>query len=143
VPKIVETLLQVKERQRRELRERTEAWCAEMLGVRRQQCTPQHKCKGHVFNCLCSACFIARQSQQRIARTQTTTRNLLGAGEHTVTHFITDDDNDDPTIEEHGHVPQRLKEWIPCINVTCGLLVLIAANCLILQCFSLYKAKSV
>jgi hypothetical protein len=101
MPRIRETLLQVKERQRRELRLRIESRCVQLVA----------------------------QGQFRV-----TGRDNL--------QEITDEE-DNPNIEQHGNDPQLLKAWIPCINVTSGLLLLIAANCLILQYIFLYKAKSV
>ncbi len=101
MPRIRETLLQVKERQRRELRLRTEARCAQLVA----------------------------QGQLRVT------------GRYNLQDITDDEDN--PNIEQHDNDPQRFKAWIPCINVTCSLLLLIAANCLILQYIFLHKAKSV
>jgi hypothetical protein len=56
MPKVVETLLQVKQRQTRELKARTQARCAELLGGTHQESSRHHNTPDPVSICLCCTC---------------------------------------------------------------------------------------
>jgi hypothetical protein len=121
MPKLRETLLQVQERQRRELRIRTQARCAQVLaeGTRREADPDEF------------------EDQPNVA---------LGLFRVAGRHNIEDNLNvaegplrlpgRDNNIEE----PKTAKDWTTCINVTGFLLLLFLANGLILQYISLRKA---
>jgi hypothetical protein len=73
MPKVVETLSQVKERQTRELKARTQARCAALLGRGHPQSSGHHTTPEPVSICLCCACQRVNQSRNLRARIQTTT----------------------------------------------------------------------
>jgi hypothetical protein len=125
MPKVVETLLQVKQRQSRELKARTEARCAELLRGSDQESSLHHNSSEPVSICLCCICGPAQgRTQARCAEL------LLGHLVQSSLHHNT------PEPEIH----QPLKEWSLCINVCCFLLILCAVNCLFLQYILLYKS---
>jgi hypothetical protein len=125
MPKVVETLLQVKQRQTRELKARTEARCAELLRGSDQESSLHHNRSEPVSICLCCICRTAQ------ARTQARCAELLlGHHQESSLHHNT------PEPDIH----QALKEWSLCINVCCFLLILCAVNCLFLQYILLFKS---
>lgn len=140
--KVKETLLQVKERQKRELKARTDARCAELLGVSQRRSTGLHNVPQPLSICLCSSCVTVRKSLELSARPQPTTHNQTAVDETYPVHTIIDDD-DGSNIGEHVIVHPSLKNWTTCINVSCFLVLLFTANCLILQYIFLHKAKRI
>jgi hypothetical protein len=125
MPKLVETILQVKERQTRELKLRTQARCAELLGGPHPESTRHHSTPEPVSICPCSICRGA----------------YLSPSVFDGANYIFDDD-EGSTLESNGKKHRTLKEWSVCINVSCFLLILCAGNCLFLQYILLYKACS-
>ena len=125
MPKLVETLLQVKQRQTRELKARTQARCAELLGGTHQESSRHHNTPKPVSICLCSICRQGNQSP-----------SVSDAA-----HHIFDDDEGSSSGAD-GDIHRPLKDWSLCINVCCFLLILCAGNCLFLQYRLLYKADS-
>ena len=136
-----ETLLQVKERQTRELRLRTEAKCAELLGVTQQgrsrrQNRPE---PGSIY--ICRVCQQVNECHNLTAHPQSSTPQQDTSEYLPVpNHIIYDDEV--PLSQEDIHIHSRFKEWALCINVSCFLLILVAINCLILQFIWLHKANS-
>jgi hypothetical protein len=152
MPKLRQTLLQVQERQRREQRLRTEARCAQLAAQGQLRVTARdnlEEISDDEYNPNIEQHGRVPQRERRELSLRTEGRGAprVAEGQLRVTgrdNFqVISDDEDIGIIEQDGNVPQRLKGWTPCINVTCGFLLLIAANCLLLQYFLLYKAKSV
>ena len=125
MPKLVETLLQVKQRQSRELKARTQARCAELLGGTHQASSRHRSTHEPVSICPCCICRTAN----------------LSPSVSDAANYIFDDD-EGSSSEDDGDIHRRLKEWSLCINVSCFLLILCAGNCLFLQYILLYKAES-
>ncbi len=137
-----ETLLQVKERQTRELRLRTQAKCAELLGETKQGGSRHQNRPEPVSICLCCGCQNANQLHNLTARPQSATPQQ-NTSEYTyvANHIIVDDEV--PSSQEDIHIHPRFKEWSLCINASCFLLILVAINCLILHSiWFLHKADS-
>ncbi len=136
-----ETLLQVKQRQTRELRLRTEAKCAELLGET-QQGRSRHQYRPEpVSICLCCVCQEVNQFHNLTAHPQSATPQQDTSEYLQVpNHRIYDDEV--PLSQEDIHIHSRFKEWALCTNVSCFLLILVAINCLILQFIWLHKANS-
>ena len=117
MPKLVETLLQVKQRQTRELKAkaRTQARCAELLGGTHQESSRHHNTPEPVSICLCCICRTANQSP-----------SVSDGANHIF------DDDEGSSSEADGDIHRPLKEWPLCINVSCiVLLILCAGNCLL------------
>jgi hypothetical protein len=125
MPKLKETLLQVKQRQSRELKARTQARCAELLrGTSHQQSSRHHSILQPLSICPCCTCRTANQS------------SLVS----NAANYIFDEDEQGSSSEADEVIHRPLQEWSLCLNVSCFLLILFAANCLLLQYFLLYKA---
>jgi len=136
-----ETLLQVKERQTRELRLRTEAKCAEILGVTQQGRSRHQNRPEPVSICLCCVCQQGNECHNLTAHPQSSTpQQDTSEYRPGPNHRIYDDEV--PLAQEHIHIHSRFKEWALCINVSCFLLILVAINCLILQFMWLHKANT-
>ena len=140
MPKVVETLLQVKQRQTRELKARTQARCAELLGGTRQESSRDHNTPEPVSICSCCTCRTANQSNNLGAQLHSSTRRQQTTQEQDAANHIIDDDDEGSYSLEDGDTHRLLKEWSLCINVSCFVLILCAANCLFLQYIVLYKA---
>ncbi len=139
MPKVVETLLQVKQRQTREPKARTQARCAELLGGTHQESSRHHNTPDPVSICLCCTCRTANQSHNLWARPHSSTPPQQTTQDEDAANHIIDDDEGSSALED-GDIHCLLKEWSLCINVSCFLLILCAANCLFLQYILLYKA---
>jgi hypothetical protein len=133
--KAKETLLQVKQRQTRELKARTQARCAELLGISQRRSMGLH----NFAICLCCTCVTVRQSLELSARPQATTHDQAAVNETYPAHTIIDDD-DGYNIGEHAIVHPPLMKWTTCINVSCFLVLLFTANCLIFLYIFVHKA---
>ena len=154
MPKRVQTLLQVQERQRREQRLRTEARCAQLAAQAKLRVTVRDNLE-EVSDDEDNTSIEQHGNgkvphrERRELRLTTEGRGAprVAEGKLRVTvlvnHQVLSDDEDIVHIELDGNVPQRFKGWKPCIDLTCGFLLLLAANCLVLQYFLFYKAKSV
>jgi hypothetical protein len=125
MPKLVESLLQVKERQTRELKLRTQARCAELLGGPHPESSRHHSTPEPVSVCPCYVCRGAH----------------LSPSVSDAANYILDDDKGS-SLESNCDIHRPLKEWFVCINVSCFLLILCAGNCLFLQYILLHKADS-
>ena len=152
MPKVGQTLLQVQERQRRELRLRTEARCAQLAAQAKLRVTVRdnlEEISDDEDNTSIEQHGKVPHRERRELRLRTEGRGAprVAEGKLRVTvlvnHQVLSDDEDIVHIELDGNVPQRFKGWKPCIDLTCGFLLLLAANCLVLQYFLFYKAKSV
>ena len=122
MPKLRETLLQVKERQRRELRLRTQARCAQLVAGRQL---------------IREADFDKIEEHPNVALGEfyVQWRDIIEENPNVAEGPLRLQGRDN-NIEE----PKTLKDWTLCINVTCFLLLLFLANCLILQYITLRKA---
>jgi hypothetical protein len=123
--KRVETLLQVKQRQTRELKARTQARCAELLGGTHQESSRHRRTPEPVSICPCC-----------IYRTANLSPSVCDSA-----NYICDDD-EGASSEGDCDLHRPLKEWSLCINVSCFLLIVCAGNTLFLQYIWLYKADS-
>ena len=121
MPKLRETLLQVKERQRRELRLRTQARCAQLVAGRHLREADCDNIEDHPNVALGEFCVQGRDIIEENPNVAEGSLRLPGR---------------DNNIDE----PNTLKDWTVCINVTCFLSLLFLANCLILQYITLRKA---
>jgi hypothetical protein len=129
MPKLVETLLQVKQRQTRELKTRTQARCAELLGGTHQE-SSRHRSTHEL-----SPSVPVASAVQPTCLHLSLTPQITSA-------TTTKDEGSSSEGDGDGDIHRPLKEWSLCINVSCFLLILCAANCLFLQYILLYKAES-
>jgi hypothetical protein len=125
MPKLVETLLQVKQRQTRELKARTQARCAELVGSTHQESSRHRSTPEPVSICPCCICRTA---------------NLSPCVSDAANCIF--DDEEGSSSGADGDIHRPLKDWSLCINISCFLLILCAGNCLFLQYILLYKADS-
>ena len=153
MPKVRQTLLQAQECLKREQRLRTEARCAQLAAQAKSRVTVRdnlEEISDDEDNTSIEQHGKVHYRERREIRLRTEGRGgpLVAEGKLIVTvlvnHQVISDDEHIVHIEQDGNVPPRLKGWKPTIHhLTRGFLLLLAANCLVLLYFFVYKANSV
>ncbi len=128
MPKLREILLQVNERHARDLRLRTQVRCAQLLA-------DAHPNVAHPNNIEAHPNVTHIEVHPNVAQGQLRVQVRVSIEEHP---NVTQGPLRLPR-RENIDAHQTSKDWTTCINVTCFLLLLFLANCLILQYISIRK----